>query len=62
MNLDSVLLDELARAFVEAAMRRIESEPGEIEVQPAVSDRRRAHLTRRKLSKMHGDDGELGKK
>jgi hypothetical protein len=46
LNFDPALLDELGRVFVEAAMRRIQSETAEIEVVEGSGDGHGAHLNR----------------
>ena len=46
MNFDPALLDELGKVFVEAAMRRIQSETAEIEVVEGRGNRHGAHLDR----------------
>ena len=62
MNFDPALLDELGRVFVEAAMRRIESEFAEIEVVVGGASGHCAHLDGHGRATTRRKDGELDDK
>ena len=62
MNFDPALLDELGRVFVEAAMRRIESEPTEIGVVEGWAGGHCAYLDRHGPATTRRKDGELDDK